>query len=112
MASDDLRARIAEALDECRTLIPTAQADAVMAIVQPELDRRDKRIEDYRESRRRWMDAAYADRRASNAIGEQLNAALAALQAVREAQSLGEALAAVAKHDGLTTQPTTKETER
>lgn len=29
--------------------------------------------------------------------------ALAALQAVREAQSLGEALAAVARHDGLTT---------
>lgn len=36
-------------------------------------------------------------------VTAERDAALAALQAVREAQSLGEALAAVAKHDGITT---------
>lgn len=36
--TDDLRARIAQALEECRVLTPNAQADAVMAVVQPEID--------------------------------------------------------------------------
>lgn len=31
---DDLRARIVEALEECRTLIPEAQADAVLAAIK------------------------------------------------------------------------------
>jgi hypothetical protein len=35
--TDDLRARIATALEECRVLIPEAQADAVMAVIQPDL---------------------------------------------------------------------------
>lgn len=64
--ADDLRARLVAALDECRVLTPDAQADAVLAVVQPKLDRLGKRIEDYRESRRRWMEAADADRRCSN----------------------------------------------
>ena len=36
--TDDLRARIAAALEECRVLTPDAQADAVMTVVQPVLD--------------------------------------------------------------------------
>ena len=48
----DLRARIVAALEDCRALIPEAQADAVMAVVQPEIDRvlaveRDRGILDY-----------------------------------------------------------------
>lgn len=34
----DLRARIAQALEQCRVLTPEYQADAVMAVVQPVLD--------------------------------------------------------------------------
>lgn len=33
----DLRARIVAALEECRVLIPEAQADAVMAVLEPDL---------------------------------------------------------------------------
>jgi len=36
--TDDLRARIAAALEECRVLTPDAQADAVMAVVGPAFD--------------------------------------------------------------------------
>lgn len=32
----DLRARIVAALEECRVLIPEAQADAVMAVIEPD----------------------------------------------------------------------------
>lgn len=106
MASDDLRARIAEALEAADYRAPMQRgdlADAVLPVIETLLARRDKRIEEYRESRRRWMEAAFADRRAANGVAEELNRALAALQAVRESRSLGEALAAVAKHDGLTT---------
>lgn len=33
----DLRARIVAALEECRVLIPEAQADAVLAVLEPDL---------------------------------------------------------------------------
>lgn len=36
---DGLRARVVRALEECRTLIPEAQADAVMPVVEAELER-------------------------------------------------------------------------
>ncbi|MFG3311831.1 hypothetical protein ACGF0C_07705 [Streptomyces albidoflavus] len=35
----DLRGRIAEALEECRAMIPTGQADAVMAVLPAPADR-------------------------------------------------------------------------
>ncbi|MEW2393135.1 hypothetical protein AB0933_32720 [Streptomyces venezuelae] len=38
-AGRDLRDRIIQALDECRSLIPTAQADAVMAVLAARADR-------------------------------------------------------------------------
>jgi hypothetical protein len=38
--TDDLRARIVAALEECRVLIPEAQADAVMAVIEPDLEAR------------------------------------------------------------------------
>jgi hypothetical protein len=35
--TENLRARIVAALENCRTLIPEAQADAVMAVLEPSL---------------------------------------------------------------------------
>lgn len=35
--TEDLRARIVAALENCRTLIPEAQADAVMAVLEPDV---------------------------------------------------------------------------
>lgn len=57
----DLRARIAEALEECRVLTPDAQADAVMAVVQPELDRQRIRMQRYSRGRCRICGATDPD---------------------------------------------------
>lgn len=42
--TDDLRARIAVALEGCRVLTPDAQADAVMAVIEPEIAARGKAL--------------------------------------------------------------------
>lgn len=42
--TDDLRARITQALDDCRVLTPDAQADAVMAVIEPDLAARGKAL--------------------------------------------------------------------
>lgn len=70
VASDDLRALIRRACAEAEgftfgSLEPhdyQQHADKILAVVEPLLARRDKRIEEYRASRKRWMEATYADR--------------------------------------------------
>jgi hypothetical protein len=58
---DDLRARIAEALEDCRVLTPDAQADAVMAVVQPEIDRVRTYAQHYSRGRCRYCGATDPD---------------------------------------------------
>lgn len=62
--TDDLRARLVAALEDCRTLIPEAMADVVMGVVQPEIDLCrpccSGGIVDGAERVRRWLDA-YVD---------------------------------------------------
>lgn len=103
-----LRERLEAALEECRTLVPEAQADVLLPVVgavlqeqgaglveaeaelgttsrardswyrkAQELRKRaedaeakvaklEKRLEEYRDSRKRWMEAAFADRHTAN----------------------------------------------
>jgi hypothetical protein len=70
----------------------------------------DTRINGYRDSRKRWMESAFADRRVSNELASRLAAAEATLTAVRDAvmnqsylTSLDEAIRDVLDQHGQTT---------
>ncbi|GES27873.1 hypothetical protein AB0G60_02875 [Streptomyces angustmyceticus] len=54
--TDDLRQRLSEAIDDCRTLTPEALADAVFGVVHPELDRLNQEVDYLKRNIRRSRD--------------------------------------------------------
>ena len=74
--TDDLRQRLTEAIDDCRTLTPEALTSVVRAVVQPELDRLNQTIDYLKRNIRRSRDQV-------DGYDQELSGAKAAIARVR-----------------------------